>query len=809
MTDSRKRSSDFSQEKMARIDKPVRPSGSPMTETSRASDSVPTGAGPFTAFPVEFGRYQVQRELGRGQMGAVYLARDTALDRLVALKVARTSSSGSARILKRMEIEAKSGAKVDHPLICKVYDAGEINGVRFIALQYVEGEDVKQYMKRNGRKRKPSEAVQMILQILRALETAHENGVIHRDLKPENVMLNKKNEPIIMDFGLARSTMGPSDAGLTQGMILGTAAYMSPEQAVGKAEGIDHRSDLYALGVMLFEMLTGEWPFTGSAIEVMGKKCVQEPPSPLMLDPKLNPQLAAVCLKMIARKKEDRYHSCGEAVASMESIDLGAPVLIETPIRTKTPSVKNLKVRSESDSVKSLDILPLAPPSIPPEKGARGPQQKGKLSGGRGPFSPITRWWSSLPSAVRWLIVGTGAFLLLLPMMGFLAASKGTVQIVIDDPSLSVRFLGATIRPENDSEPIRVSTSGEHQLEVLKNDLRIESATVKLKLTKGERQRLKVSLVNGEVVEIVSQSSLKNGTDSDPQKWTLPLAGIQSKSIGMSLILIPAGEFQMGAPESEFGRGGDESPQHTVRITRPFYLGAFEVTQDEYQKVRAANPSYFTSGGRGNSLVAGQETHRFPVEQISWFDAVEFCNRLSEMDQLKRYYELTNIVRSKGSIETASVTFLGGDGYRLPTEAEWEYACRAGTTTPFNFGSTSNGSHANVDGRAPYGTAEKGPYLQRTRAVGGYQKNGFGLFDMHGNVSEWCEDVFDFQTYASRKGTTEDPLFKTGSGTRVARGGSWFGDSLHSRCAYRTAMSSGSQTELIGVRVARSIPNGR
>ena len=347
---------------------PSRPPGTPSGETARAADSVPVPVGPFATLPMRFGRYEVRKELGRGQMGAVYLALDTELDRPVALKVARTSASGSAKLLKRMEIEAKSAAKVDHPQICKVYDTGEIDGIRFIALQYIEGENLKQYLKREGRKREPEEAVRLVLQMLHALEAAHDQGVIHRDLKPENVMLNKNNEPVIMDFGLARTTIASSNAGLTQGMIVGTAAYMSPEQAAGKAEGIDHRSDLYAVGVMLFEMLTGEWPFTGGAIEVIGKKCVQEPPSPLSINPELNAQLAAVCHKMIAKQKGDRYVTCIEIITELEriasstnSVEFQVPPqvlksdpkpLFDFPIQSTASSEFNKRLKSDTSTNK-------------------------------------------------------------------------------------------------------------------------------------------------------------------------------------------------------------------------------------------------------------------------------------------------------------------------------------------------------------------------------------------------------------------------------------------------------------------------
>ena len=183
------------------------------------------------------------------------------------------------------------------------------------------------------------------------------------------------------------------------------------------------------------------------------------------------------------------------------------------------------------------------------------------------------------------------------------------------------------------------------------------------------------------------------------------------------------------------------------------------------------NPSRFKS-------VAGQDTSRFPVESVSWNDAVEFCKKLSEKD---------------------------GVTYRLPTEAEWEYACRAGTTTTFHFGSMLNGDKANVNGSNPYGTATKGPFLQRTTTVGLYPKNAFGLFDMHGNVWEWCEDVYDEKAYASRSGTTTDPKATSGSESRVVRGGAWFNVSRSTRSAYRNRYTPDGRTHLVGFRVVRSV----
>lgn len=343
MSESPQRPTDRSQD-ASRVAK----QGARAAETGRAADSTPTTGGPFQLLPSQFGRYRVERQLGKGAMGAVYLAHDIQLDRCVALKVARVSSTGSAKLIKRMEVEAKLAAKVDHPLICKVYDVGEVDGIRFIALQYIDGETLKSFLKRSGRRQTAAESKQWILQIASALEAAHDKGVIHRDLKPENVMVNRKGEPVIMDFGLARRATGATDAGLTQGMVLGTAAYMSPEQVLGKAELIDQRSDLYALGVMLFEMLTGERPFTGTAIEVMGKKSVLNAPSPLELNPEIPLGLAALCHKLISRNKEDRYANCAELIAELEAANTDAPL----PIRSSldTPSRRSIDLESNTSS---------------------------------------------------------------------------------------------------------------------------------------------------------------------------------------------------------------------------------------------------------------------------------------------------------------------------------------------------------------------------------------------------------------------------------------------------------------------------
>ena len=215
-----------------------------------------------------------------------------------------------------------------------------------------------------------------------------------------------------------------------------------------------------------------------------------------------------------------------------------------------------------------------------------------------------------------------------------------------------------------------------------------------------------------------------------------------TNSIGMKLALVPPGAFTMGTAKDEKGRHASEGPAHRVRITKPFWMGIYEVTQEEYMRVMASSPSRFKA-------VADQNTKRFPVESVTWDETVDFCKKLSAVEA-----------------ETAAER-----AYRLPTEAEWEYACRAGTTTVFSFGDVLSSDTANVNGNVPYGDAPRGKYLQRPTVVGSYSPNAFGLYDMHGNVYEWCADWFAKDAYSTLP--EKDPTGPENGQYRVIRGGSW------------------------------------
>ncbi|MDY0165245.1 MAG: formylglycine-generating enzyme family protein [Thermoguttaceae bacterium] len=268
-----------------------------------------------------------------------------------------------------------------------------------------------------------------------------------------------------------------------------------------------------------------------------------------------------------------------------------------------------------------------------------------------------------------------------------------------------------------------------------------------------------------------------------------------ANSIGMEFVLIPAGEFMMGASDSERQLAkaqvdalgwreevataskesiDNEGPRHRVRITQPFYLCAYPVPQEAYEEVMEANPSWFSRDGRGSDQVLDQDTSRFPVERVRWKDAMEFCRRLSAIEAERS----------------------AGRDYRLPTEAEWEYACRAGTTSRYSFGDDP----AELDRYGWHiGNSDK-----RTHRVGLKKPNAWGLYDMHGNVWELCADWYQSDYYANSP--TDDPQGPASGTLRVARGGSWLLPALGSRTAIRLRDKPGQVGLDLGFRVVLVVP---
>jgi serine/threonine protein kinase/formylglycine-generating enzyme required for sulfatase activity len=276
-------------------------------------------AGTGSGLKQEFGRYRIVKALGKGAMGMVYLAEDTQLQRQVALKTPHFEQQPTPDLLERFYREARAAATLRHPNICPVYDVGQIEGTHYISMAFIEGHPLSAFIRS---KPQPERQILIVVRKLaQALQEAHDLGIVHRDLKPANIMVDKRNEPIIMDFGLARQLQRETNVRITQsGMLIGTPAYMAPEQIEGDLDKVGPPSDQYSLGVILYELLTGQLPFRGSLSAVMAQILTKETTPPSQFRRDLDLRIEAVCLKMMAKEPANRFASLSAVAEEIAAI---------------------------------------------------------------------------------------------------------------------------------------------------------------------------------------------------------------------------------------------------------------------------------------------------------------------------------------------------------------------------------------------------------------------------------------------------------------------------------------------------------
>jgi serine/threonine protein kinase len=324
-----------------------------LTETIRAP------AKELDSGTVFAGRYQVIEELGRGGMGRVYRVLDKKLGEEVALKLIKPEVASDEKTIQRFRNELRTARKIGHPNVTRMYDLGEDQGTHYITMEYVRGEDLKSFIRRSGRLT-VDKAITIAAQVAEGLAEAHRQGVVHRDLKPQNVMIDRDGNARIMDFGIARSLSGKGITGA--GTFIGTPEYMSPEQVEGK--DIDQRSDIYSLGIVLYEMLTGRRPFEGdTALDVAVKQKSETPPDPRLLNPQISDELDRVILKCLEKRKESRYQSAMEILSDLEAVKKSL---------TRTEKAPAIKPKPMPDDQKkwrgSVAVLPFANMSADPEQ---------------------------------------------------------------------------------------------------------------------------------------------------------------------------------------------------------------------------------------------------------------------------------------------------------------------------------------------------------------------------------------------------------------------------------------------------------
>ena len=287
-----------------RIDPRLKSEGQPQSKPAPCAEATP------------FGEYELYEELARGGMGVVYRARHKKLNRVVALKMILAGNLAGEQEVARFYNEAESAARLQHPNIVPIYDVGQVNSQHYLTMDFVEGRSLAEVL--TAGPLTPVQAAEFVQRIAEGIDYAHNQGILHRDLKPQNVLIDAGGQPRVTDFGLAKRLEADSDL-TTTGMLLGTPKYMSPEQASAQHDRVGPPSDIHALGVILFELLTGKVPFLGeSTAATLISVMEDDAPSPRSINPAIPRDLETICLKCLAKDPEKRYPTSAALATDLE-----------------------------------------------------------------------------------------------------------------------------------------------------------------------------------------------------------------------------------------------------------------------------------------------------------------------------------------------------------------------------------------------------------------------------------------------------------------------------------------------------------
>ena len=638
------------------------PLGTPATQVTSGTPVTATGAGkgdPLDLPPgAVLGKYRIESCLGFGGMGVVYRATDVRLDREVALKLMKPELSRDRAFRDRFLREAKVAARINDPHVVTIHDADELNGILFMAFEFVPGGDLSERIEREG-PLSPDEAMRILMGCAQGLLAIHQAGLVHRDIKPQNIFLDGQGRAKLGDLGLARSSSGNDRVTMT-GTSMGTPAYMSPEQAQGIAD-IDIRADIHALGGTLYTLLTGQPPYSGPTMWAVVHKVMDMNGAvpDASKDRKGVPEaISRVALKALSKRREDRHQTPAELLRDCQHA---------LALSTALPVVAAAKPHARAPFLIAGAVALLAVVAVVAWIVGRAGQQQAPAQ------------TASAPVAAAPTVVAAQAAPVAAPVVAAPAAAA---------PVAAAAAATGALNPTQ--RPAWAADAGSDQYG-LWADLKVEQAV----------QRF---------------------------RWVKP------------------GTFSMGSRNSEPNRKEDET-YHQVTFTHGFWLGDSEVTQDLWQNVTGTNPSEFK----------GEPTR--PVETVSWIDCREFLSTLNSR------------------VVGLNATF--------PSEAQWEYACRAGTTGPTAGDLGVMAWFEQNSFKQPHPVKAKAP-------------NAWGLYDMHGNVWEWCAD---WQGDLSES-PQQDPQGPESGANRVVRGGAWSDAAKHSRSAFRNGDYPGNRGNDQGFRIA-------
>lgn len=704
------------------------------------------------------GRFQLLELLGRGGMGAVYKALHTKLDCEVAVKLLRPELTDKPEAVARFEREMKAIGGLDHPNLARALDADQIEGNNVLVMEFVEGVDIRTLAKRLGRL-SVTDACELARQTALGLKCVHEHGLVHRDIKPSNLMLALRDHPPapsqgspttqsqaanrksaivkILDLGLAqlRSQTGEVDDLTKSGQLLGTLDYIAPEQT-NDPHNVDARADLYALGCTLYKLLCGRAPFEDRDCDTVGKKI----------------------LAHAQQRPAPIRERCPAVPPNLATVlDRLLAKVPDERYQTADDVAKELEPFAQGHDLAALWGSYRAAPKTHSENSIIDTDVHLASA-----FSGTKDGESSEPAIVpqtaarRWrpLVAAT----LILLMVGGLGAWQIVIWIKGKGYEIKVKF--------PDTSPVNANSNG----------------TGKLEPSPGKERPVPAILP-------ISRDEIERFQRDFAEHLDIPIE--RTNSLGMKLRLIPPGEFWMGSPMSESGREEDET-KHRVRISKPLYMGTHEVTVDQFR--RFVDATEFQT-----------ESQRMGIGAFGWSDRIGFCERRPE------YTWLNPGFKQKGDHPVVCISWEDAKAfckwlsetekevYRLPTEAEWEYACRAGTQTQYWTGEDSDALTVAANINAVWNPDD----FALTSPVGSFRPNAFGLYDIHGNVWEMCSDWYDSRYYESSP--LVDPQGPSSGTKLVLRGGSLKQDERHARSANRdTGWPGGWSDCCVGFRVVRT-----
>jgi formylglycine-generating enzyme required for sulfatase activity len=693
-------------------------------------------------------RYRLERLIGMGGMGQVWQATDLAThaelghSEMVALKILPPQLTQSATHAKLLIEEATQARKLAHENIVRVYEWAQdpATSSYFIIMEYLEGQDLDACLAHEGPL--PLEAVYRLLApVADALQYAWDkHKLVHRDLKPGNVFLTQRGEIKLLDFGIAaRVRSAGSSLGL-QTPNAGTTGYRAPEAGTHQRQP-SQRLDVYAVAVMIYQLLEGRMPFDDM------RPADFHPSAPAGL----NQRQWQVLQSGFAYAQERRPASVAELLEALRR----ATGPSEEELAAQAEAQRAREAQRQKELAAQAEVARLAEQKRQAEAAELAARRHAEAQAAAAEKLRQERLRKEQEAKAR---------------AGAEAAAKLRKQQVREQ-------LREQLQARRDADAAKAREEREEQQRKAAQ-LKAEAAY------RAEQERHRKEQAERNAVELAAL--MKPGTPVADPNGVLRDRFLDGTGVGPELVLIPTGRFQMGSHEHEHAiaiKAGAqkkwlerETPQHWVGIEHSFAMGRYPVTVGQWKQfVRATG--WESQSDTDWRLPGFAQNDEHPVVGVSWNDAQLYLHWLSERT---------------------------GQVYRLPSEAEWEYACRAGTKTAFHFGDEINTELANYDGHYTYNGSPKGAFVQGTSKVGAYPPNPWGLFDMHGNVWEWVQDVVhDNYVGAPLDGSA----WEEGGDQvrRVLRGGSWLYNPRYLRAALRNGYSAVLANDIVGFRVARKL----